>query len=126
MGALVTKVEMPGQGDPARSYGPFPGDIPDREKSGLFFFLGTNKRSVTLDPCSLTGREMFREVWQEVEHPVIGAQRVPGPPWRLSQTPAAIRSPGPLLGQHNHWVFADLLGATPEEIEEWTDRGVIF
>ena len=59
MGALVTKVEMPGQGDPARSYGPFPGDIPDREKSGLFFFLGTNKRSVTLDPASLTGRELF-------------------------------------------------------------------
>ena len=59
MGALVTKVEIPGQGDTARSYGPFPGDVPDREKSGLFFFLGTNKRSVTLDPASLTGRELF-------------------------------------------------------------------
>ena len=59
MGALITKVEVPGRGDPARSYGPFPEDIPDLEKSGLFFFLGTDKRSITLDPSSFTGRELF-------------------------------------------------------------------
>ena len=59
MGALITKVEVPGRGDPARSDGPFPEDIPDLEKSGLFFFLGTDKRSITLDPSSFTGRELF-------------------------------------------------------------------
>ncbi|MGE5596028.1 MAG: CoA transferase, partial [Hyphomicrobiales bacterium] len=47
-GADVIKVERPG-GDIARRLGPFQNDIPDPEKSGLFFFLNTNKRSVVLD-----------------------------------------------------------------------------
>ena len=41
---------VPGTGDPARHWGPFPGDRPHPEKSGLFHFLNTNKRSVLLDP----------------------------------------------------------------------------
>jgi crotonobetainyl-CoA:carnitine CoA-transferase CaiB-like acyl-CoA transferase len=48
-GADVIKVERPGTGDIARSFGPFQGETPDPEKSGLFFFLNTNKRSVALD-----------------------------------------------------------------------------
>jgi crotonobetainyl-CoA:carnitine CoA-transferase CaiB-like acyl-CoA transferase len=48
LGADVIKVEDPG-GDHARQRGPFPGGLPDREKSGLFLYLNTNKRGVTLD-----------------------------------------------------------------------------
>jgi len=48
-GAEVIKVE-PAGGDVARRLGPFPGDDPHPEKSGLFFFLNTSKRSVELDP----------------------------------------------------------------------------
>jgi len=59
MGANVWKVEEPVRGDPARGFGPFPGDIPHREKSGLFLFLNTNKQSITLDPSSPTGRDLF-------------------------------------------------------------------
>jgi len=59
MGARVIKVEPPGHGDSARGYGPFPADVPDREKSGLFLYLGLNKQSVTLDPATATGRELF-------------------------------------------------------------------
>ena len=43
MGAEVVKIEPPGVGAPARSYGPFPGDIPDKEKSGLFLYLTIQK-----------------------------------------------------------------------------------
>ncbi|HEY8838367.1 MAG TPA: CoA transferase, partial [Dehalococcoidia bacterium] len=35
-GADVIKVESPGAGDETRRAGPFPGDIPHPEKSGLF------------------------------------------------------------------------------------------
>ncbi|PKB63528.1 MAG: hypothetical protein BZY80_07125 [SAR202 cluster bacterium Io17-Chloro-G2] len=59
MGATVLKVEEPVRGDPARRYGPFPSGIPHREKSGLFLFLNTNKQSVTLNPTSPTGRDLF-------------------------------------------------------------------
>ena len=48
LGADVVKLEEPG-GDRARGRGPFPGDVADPEKSGLFLYLNTNKRSVTLD-----------------------------------------------------------------------------
>ena len=48
-GADVIKVEKPVTGDKAREYGPFPQDIPHPEKSGLFLYLNTNKRSITLN-----------------------------------------------------------------------------
>ncbi|MGE0820829.1 MAG: CaiB/BaiF CoA transferase family protein [Candidatus Binatia bacterium] len=48
LGADVVKVEEP-DGDHARLRGPFPGGIVDPEKSGLFLYLNTNKRGVTLD-----------------------------------------------------------------------------
>ena len=55
-GADVVKIEPPG-GDLARRWGPFPGDEPHPEKSGLFFFLNSNKRGVTLDVGSAAGRD---------------------------------------------------------------------
>ncbi len=57
-GADVIKVEPP-EGDVARHWGPFPDDVAHPEKSGLFFFLNTNKRGVTLDVTTAVGREMF-------------------------------------------------------------------
>ena len=47
-GADVIKVEPPG-GDGARRIGPFPGDTPHPEKSGLFLHLNTNKRGIVID-----------------------------------------------------------------------------
>lgn len=47
-GADVIKVEPP-QGDIARHLGPFKDDEPHIERSGTFFLLNTNKRSVVLD-----------------------------------------------------------------------------
>jgi len=55
-GADVVKVERAGAGDPARTDGPFPGDRPDPECSGLFLYLNTNKRGVQLDLDSDEGR----------------------------------------------------------------------
>jgi len=59
-GADVVKVELP-EGDVTRRWGPFPGDRPHPERSGLFFFLNTNKRGITLDLRTPDGRaQMLR------------------------------------------------------------------
>ena len=57
-GADVIKVEL-AEGDAARSAGPFPGDVPHPEKSGLYFFHNTNKRGVTCDVAHPEGRRLF-------------------------------------------------------------------
>jgi crotonobetainyl-CoA:carnitine CoA-transferase CaiB-like acyl-CoA transferase len=51
LGADVVKIE-PSGGDEARRRGPFPKHQADPEQSGLFLYLNTNKRSVTLDPVA--------------------------------------------------------------------------
>ncbi|PKB67772.1 MAG: hypothetical protein BZY81_03845 [SAR202 cluster bacterium Io17-Chloro-G4] len=66
-----------------------------------------------------------RGAWQRLEHPVLGRQTVQGPPWILSETPASIHSPSPLLGQHNEYVLQGLLGASKAELAEWLDAGVL-
>jgi crotonobetainyl-CoA:carnitine CoA-transferase CaiB-like acyl-CoA transferase len=58
LGAKVIKVEPP-SGDLSRRDGPFPGDAPDLEKSGLFLALNTNKLGVTLNLEAVSGRELL-------------------------------------------------------------------
>lgn len=58
LGAEVIKVERPGAGDPSRSVGPFPGDVPHLEKSGLFLYLNQNKKSITLNLKAQAGLEI--------------------------------------------------------------------
>jgi crotonobetainyl-CoA:carnitine CoA-transferase CaiB-like acyl-CoA transferase len=48
LGAEVTKIEPP-SGDPMRGWGPFPGDIPDPNRSGMFEYLNAGKRGATVD-----------------------------------------------------------------------------
>lgn len=43
-----------------------------------------------------------------VRHPVAGALTMPGAPYILSKTPWRLRSPAPLLGQHNEEVLSRL------------------
>ena len=67
-GAEVIKVERPGTGDPARSLGPFPDGIPDPEKSGLFLYLNTSKKSITLNLKAEAGKKIVRRLveWADV------------------------------------------------------------
>ena len=61
MGAEVIKVEPP-EGDSARRTGPFPGDSPHPEKSGLFLATNANKQGITLDLSSSDGAAAFRKL----------------------------------------------------------------
>lgn len=66
-GADVIKVEKPCEGDGARRIGPFFEDVPHPEKSGLFLHLNTNKRGITLNLKSRTGKKIFMELVKGVD-----------------------------------------------------------
>ncbi|MGE0598498.1 MAG: CaiB/BaiF CoA transferase family protein [Dehalococcoidia bacterium] len=55
-GADVIKIEKPG-GDITRTMGPFKGGEQHPERSGLYFYLNCNKRSVVLDLKTPAGRD---------------------------------------------------------------------
>lgn len=42
-----------------------------------------------------------RQFFAELAHPVLGRRRYPTVPYKLSATPAQLRTPAPLLGQHS-------------------------
>ncbi len=63
-GADVVAVEPPG-GSPLRRQGPFVGGKPHRETGATWLYLGTNKRSVTLDIETATGQAIFRRMAEE-------------------------------------------------------------
>jgi crotonobetainyl-CoA:carnitine CoA-transferase CaiB-like acyl-CoA transferase len=66
-GADVIKVERPDGGDPARRIGPFLHDEPGLERSGLFLHLNTNKRSITLNLKSETGRKIVLDLARDCD-----------------------------------------------------------
>ncbi|MCY3637837.1 MAG: CoA transferase, partial [Chloroflexi bacterium] len=63
-GADVVKVERPGVGDPSRRIGPFPDDVPHREKSALYLYLNTGKKSITLDLKHGASKPILRHLLQ--------------------------------------------------------------
>jgi crotonobetainyl-CoA:carnitine CoA-transferase CaiB-like acyl-CoA transferase len=58
-GADALKVELPGRGDPSRHEPPFIGGEPHPDRSALFLACNTNKRGVTLDISTPTGRAVL-------------------------------------------------------------------
>jgi crotonobetainyl-CoA:carnitine CoA-transferase CaiB-like acyl-CoA transferase len=59
----------------------------------------------------------------EVEHPRLGKVTVAGPAARLSETPAAVRTASPLMGQHTDEVMKELLGLSEAQIGELRAAG---
>lgn len=66
-GADVIKVEPPPLGEVARRVGPFVGDEPHPEKSIPFLYLNTNKRSITLDITTSTGKAILDTLLQRAD-----------------------------------------------------------
>jgi formyl-CoA transferase len=65
-----------------------------------------------------------REAIVTVPHPDFGELRMQNVAPKLSETPGAVRSPSPSLGQHND-VFLDLLGLAAARYEDLKARKVI-
>ncbi len=94
-GADVVKIERRETGDPARSLPPFFQDEPGLERSGLFMFLNTNKRSVTLDLKTERGRELILELARTAD--VVVESFAPGTMDALGLGSEVLRAANPRL-----------------------------
>ena len=65
-----------------------------------------------------------RDDWTEIEHDEAHVT-YPGPWARLSKTPISIRHRAPRIGEHNFYVYGNLLGLSDDEIMQLSDEGVI-
>ncbi|MDD5288451.1 MAG: CoA transferase [Dehalococcoidales bacterium] len=78
---------------------------------------------VTAGP-SLSIKEFFtdphvneRGLFIVPDHPEVGKRTMEGMPWKMSASQPKFE-PAPLLGQHNDYVFRELLGMSDDEIAE--------
>ncbi|MBI3743878.1 MAG: CoA transferase [Chloroflexi bacterium] len=94
LGATVIKVELPGEGDDSRRYGPFSEDRPDTEASGLFIYLNANKFGVTLDLASVRGREILGHLVAHADALIENATPDSRAARRLGYTTLAEGNPG--------------------------------
>ena len=79
----------------------------------------------------MTGEDIFNDPhYQErgllelVDHPSAGMYFLPGVAWKMSATPGSVRWPAPRLGEHNEFVFGELLGMTDSGIARLDEDGV--
>lgn len=67
---------------------------------------------------------LARNMVAAMEHPNVPDLKVPNSPLKLADSPASLRRPPPLLGQHNREVLAEQ-GYSATQIADWQARGVI-
>lgn len=77
------------------------------QKLGLMLVAVNNAK----DLCE-SEQYQFRHFFAEVNHPVLGTVAYPTVPYQLSETPARITMPAPLLGQHSDVCLAVIDRAT--------------
>ena len=79
-----------------------------------------NVKQITEDHHIAEVREMFIDI----DHPVIGKMTVNGCPVKLMDAMPRINRPGPTLGQHNEEIYK-AIGYTDEDLEEMKKENVI-
>jgi formyl-CoA transferase len=80
-----------------------------------------NIEQIVKDPHIAEAREMF----VDIEHPVAGKMKITGSHIKLSETKPIVKTPAPLLGQHNEEVLAEYMGYDSEMVNELKANRVI-
>ena len=66
-----------------------------------------------------------RGIKSPVDIPVLGPEDVFRGPWKFSRFEPRITRRGPSMGEHNQYVFGDILGMSSDEIDRLQQAGVI-
>jgi crotonobetainyl-CoA:carnitine CoA-transferase CaiB-like acyl-CoA transferase len=65
-----------------------------------------------------------RGFFEEITHAIAGSWEIEGVHWRMSETPGHVRLPAPSFGEHNPYVFRELLGLSDDEIAALEAEGI--
>lgn len=117
-GAPTVKIEPPGRGDAARYEPPFLGGEPHPERSSLFLAFNTNKRGITLDITTASGRDLLLRLLASRD--VLIESCMPGELERLGLGYDSLRAINPRLivvsitpfgqsGPYRHYQSSDLI-----------------
>jgi len=68
---------------------------------------------------------LSRGFFEVVSHREAGTHMYPGMLWKMDRTPLGIRKPPPCLGEHNDYVFREVIGLSDAEIAELEKEQVI-
>jgi formyl-CoA transferase len=79
----------------------------------------------TIDEVFHSPQVLHRKMLVEVAHPTAGTLRMAGLPVKFSATPASVRLPPPLLGEHSEQVLSSWLGISGEAVAQLKQKGVI-
>ena len=79
----------------------------------------------TIDQVFQAPQVLHRDMVMEIEHPTAGKVRMAGIPVKFSVTPASLRLPPPLLGEHNEAILSNWLGMSAEAIDELKKEKII-
>ena len=79
----------------------------------------------TIDQLLTDPQVKAREMVQQIDFPGLGEIPIPGFPVKMSLTPGSIRSHAPGLGEHNDYVYKELLELSDEKIASLKEEGVI-
>ncbi len=90
------------------------------QRHGVPAALAASDRDAYEDP-QLEARGFFH--WMEQRD--CGRHRYPGHSYMLSKTPLRFDLPPPLLGEHNPYVYRELLAKSPAEVQRLTEQGHI-
>ena len=69
---------------------------------------------------------MERGLYNDIDHPSLGAEPIFNLMWGLSKTPSAVRRHAPLMGEHNRQVLCGTLGLSEGELTELEERQVVY
>jgi benzylsuccinate CoA-transferase BbsF subunit len=67
-----------------------------------------------------------RGFFVQLEHPEVGRQKHAGIPWKLSDTPLAVRKVAPCMGEDNEYVIRDLLGRSQTDYKRLVAEQVLY
>lgn len=90
------------------------------QAAGLSAFKSVTARDIAEDRHLRS-----RGTVKEMTHHSGRTRAIVGSPWRFTATPVEVETWTPDLGEHNDYVFGDLLGLSASAIKELTSDGVI-